>query len=140
MKKLFAVCGLVGATVLCAPAADKPRVFVTESQSLQLSGDATVGDAKGNVSLAGGASPQIVEVMKAFRRYCPNVVVTANREKAAYVVRLDHDALNPTTPFVHGNKVAVFDTHDDLIYTDSTHTLGSAVKGACRAIVSPPGA
>ncbi len=140
MKRLFAVYGLVGATAVYGAAAEKPRVFVTESQALQLSGDATVGDAKGNVSLAGGASREIVEVMRAFRRYCPDVVVTANREKAAYVVRLDHEAPGPTTPFVHGNKVAVFDTHDDLIYTDSTHTLGSAVKGACRAMTNPPGA
>ena len=125
-------------TVLALPAilaaADKPRVFITESSSAQLSGDASVGQAEGSLSFTGGTSPQNVEVMKAFSRNCRNAVITANREKADYIVRLDHEAINPTTLFVHGNKVAVFDKDEDLIYSDSSRLLGSAVKGACMAI------
>ena len=86
-------------------------------------------------SYSGGTSPQNVEVMKAFSRYCPGVTVTSNREKADFVVRLDHEGVNPTTPFVHGNKVAVFDRGEDLVFSDSTRTLQSAVKGACSAIL-----
>lgn len=97
-----------------------------------------VGDAKGSLAFTGGTSPQNVEVMKAFARYCPGVIVTANREKANYLVRLDHDAINPTTPFVHGNKVAVFDKNEDLIYSNSTRTLGNAVKGACATMTAAP--
>ena len=77
--------------------------------------------------------------MKAFVRYCPAVIVTANREKADYLVRLDHDAINPTTPFVHGNKVAVFNKNEDLMYSNSTRILSSAVKDACAAIIAGPG-
>src|SRR5689334_18895933 len=98
--------------------AQKPRVFITESSSPQASGDATVGEAKGTLAFTGGTSPENVEVMKAFARQCPSVTVTANREKADYVVRLDHEAVNPTTPFVHGNKVAVFDKNEDLMYSN----------------------
>ena len=72
--------------------------------------------------------------MKAFARYCHSVVVTSNREKAEYVVQLDHEAINPTTPFVHGNKVAVFNKNEDLIYSNATRILSSAVKGACAAM------
>ena len=117
-----------------AAAAEKPRVFITESQSIQLSGDAAVGDVKGNLALAGGTSPQNVEVMKAFIQRCPEVIVTSNRDKADYIVRLDHDVPGPTTPFVRGNKVAIFSKSEDLIYGNSTRLLGNAVKGACAAI------
>jgi hypothetical protein len=118
--------------------AQKPRIFITESTSPQVSGDATVGNAKGSLAFTGGTSPQNVEVMKAFTQYCPAVTVTANRGRAEYVVRLDHEGINPTTPFTHGNKVAVFDKNEDLMYGNSTRTLGSAVKGACAAISARP--
>jgi hypothetical protein len=118
-----------------AGAADKPRVYVTESQALQVAGDGSVGDAKGSLLVSGGTSPQNVEVMRQFRLRCPEVVVTANREKADFLVRLDHEGPNPTTPFVRGNKVAIFDKNEDLVYSHSTRLLGNAVKGACAAIV-----
>jgi hypothetical protein len=35
---------------------------------------------------------------------------------------------------VHGNKVAVFGKNEDLIYSNATRILSSAVKGACAAI------
>jgi hypothetical protein len=126
------------ATVLAVAgsAAQKPRVFITESTAAQASGDVAAGDAKGSLAFAGGTSPQSIEVIKAFVRYCPAVTVTASHEKADYQVRLDHEAINPTTPFVHGNKVAVFDKNEDLVYSNSTRILSSAVKDACRAITT----
>jgi len=116
-------------------AAGKPRVFITESPSAQVSGDGSVGEAKGSLAFTGGTSPQNVEVIKAFSRSCRDIVVTANRDKADYVVRLDHEAINPTTPFVHGNKVAVFNKNEDLIYSNSSRLLSSVVKGACAVII-----
>src|SRR5436853_7571169 len=91
----FAV--LIAAVPLGSSATEKPRVFITESQSLQLSGDAAVGDAKGGLSVGGGTSPQNVEVMKTFLQRCPSITVTANRDKADYFVRLAHESPNPTT-------------------------------------------
>lgn len=127
---------LLGVLATCLVAAPPPkaRVFITESSAAQVSGDASVGDAKGSLAFTGGTSAQNVEVIRAFARYCPAVVVTANRDKADYLVQFDHEAINPTTPFVHGNKVAVFDENEDLIYSNATRILSSAVKGACAAI------
>ncbi len=119
---------------LSVAGAEKPRVFITESQSLQLLGDASIGDTKGSLLLMGGTSPQSVEVMKNFIKRCPGVIVTANHEKAEYIVRLDHEETNPATPFVRGNKIAVFNKDQDLIYSGSTRFLGNAVKDACGAI------
>ena len=114
-------------------AADKPRVFVTESQPIQVSAERK-GD--GRLAFSGGTTKENVEVMKGFVALCPDVVVTSSRDKASYVVRLDHEAINPTTPFVRGNKVAVFNKDEDLIYSGSTRLLKPAVKGACAAIVA----
>ena len=131
--------GLLGLITTCVLAADsKPRIFVTETTAPLATGDAAVGDAKGSLAVSGGSSPQNVEVMRAFERYCPAVVVTASRDKADYLVQFDHEALNPTTPFTHGNKVAVFDRNEDLMYSNSTRVLSSAVKGACAAITHAP--
>jgi len=134
-RGLLRLAVLLGA-LLPVAAVEKPRVFITESQAVQLAGAAALGEAKGAVSLTGGTSPANIEVMKTFLQRCPRVVVTANREKADYVVRLDHEEVNPTTPFVRGNKVAVFDKNEELIYTNTTKLLGNAVKDACAAIIA----
>lgn len=135
MKTHPALIAIVLAVAPYGAAAEKPRVFVMESGTLQATGNASAGEVKGALALTGGSSPESVEVMKTFSRQCPQVVVTASREKADFIVRLDHEAINPTTPFSHGNKVAVFGKDEDLIYSNSTRLLGGAVKGACTAIV-----
>ncbi|MBV8072507.1 MAG: hypothetical protein JO270_21575 [Acidobacteriaceae bacterium] len=134
------VCSVLLGAAVAAQTAPTPkiRVFITESIAALASGDAQAGDAKGSLAFTGGSSPQSVEVMKAFVRYCPAVIVTANRDKADYLVRLDHEAANPTTPFTHGNKVAVFDRNEDLLYSNSTRILSTAVKDACAAMSAAP--
>ena len=122
-------------TLGVALAAEKPRVFITESQALNVTNDAAAGDSKSALSLTGGNTPQSLDVIKSFTQRCPEVLVTGDREKADYLVRLDHEAVNPTTPFLRGNKVAVFDKSSDLVYSSSARILGNVVKGACAAIL-----
>lgn len=86
------------------------------------------------MALTGPASAENIEVMKAFQRYCPTVTVTADREKADFILRLDRETPSPVTPFVRGNKVAVFDRNADLVYSHSSRLLAPAVKGACAAV------
>ncbi len=116
---------LAGAAALAG--AGKPRIYITESGATEITAD--------NLQVTRNTSPQNVEVMKAFTKQCPGVVITSNRDKADYVVRFDHDGASPTTPFVKGNKVAVFDRNDDLVFSDSSRLLGSSVKSACAAIL-----
>ena len=118
---------------VAAFAAANPRIFITEGGAARLSGSAE-GEVKGALSYTGGTSSENVEVMKAFQRYCPDVAITSNRDKADFVVRLDREAPSPITPFVKSNKVAVFNRDEDLVFSDSTRLLPPAVKGACAAI------
>ena len=122
---------LLAVAALAAAAAEKPRVFVTESAPLQVSGK----EDGASLSISGGTSPQSIEVMKQLRQRCPQVVITADRDKADFTIRLDHEPPSPTTFFVHGNKVAVFNKKEDLIFGDSTHLLRTAVDKACAAIL-----
>lgn len=117
-------------------AAKKPRVFVTESKAPELSGTAAVGETKGTLAFAGGTSSYNTKVVHAFSQTCPGAVVTSDREKAQYVIRLDHEEINPTSVFIPPNIVAVFNHNKELIYSGTTRRLRTAVKEACNAILS----
>ena len=134
MKITLAVCTLLAAT-LSSVAAEKPRVFITDSKSWEISGG--VGgtqDAFGGVT-KGGARPQTAEIIKTFNQRCPNVIVNNKQDKADYVVLLDHEG-GKDVVVSHDNKVVVFNKDGDAIMSSSTRMLGNAVKDACTAIAS----
>jgi hypothetical protein len=122
MRLLF----LIAAAGMTLSAADKPRIYITESGVTEV----TAAD----LLVRKGLTPENIEVMKAFQKHCPAVVVTNSREKADYVLRFDRESPSPITPFIKGNKVAVFDRNDDLVYTDSARYLSAAVKNTCSAL------
>src|SRR5205809_3178915 len=131
MKSLLAVSIVLGWTI-CGLAAEKPRVFITDSKSWEISGG--VGgtqDGFGGAS-KGGARPQTAEIIKTFGERCPEVIVNNKVEKADYVVLLDHEGGKGIT--LHDNKVAVFNGDGDSIVSHSTRSLGNAVKDACESI------
>jgi hypothetical protein len=115
---------LAGGLTITA-AENKPRIYITESGATEITTD--------NLQVTRNTSPQNIEVMKAFQKQCPDVTITANRDKADYVVRFDHPP-SPPIKVVKGNKVAVFDKNDDLVFSDSSRLLSSTVKSACSAI------
>lgn len=121
---------------LLASATDKPRVFITDSNSWQIAGGFGAGANAAAGVVKGGARPQTVEIMKTFAKRCPQVTVTAKQERADYVVLLDHEGGKGFAR--KDNKVAVFNKEGDLIYSGSTRTLGNAVKNACNAIKKEP--
>ncbi len=117
---------------LLTAAGEKPRVFITDSKSWEISGGfgASGGSAAG--ATRGGARPQTAEIMKTFGERCPEVIVTNKQEKADYVVLLDHEGGKVVT--LKDNKVVVFNKEGDMIHSGSTRSLGNAVKDACNAI------
>src|SRR5262245_12197918 len=130
--KISLATSMILAAAVCSHAADKPRVFVTDSKSWEVSGgvggtqDAFGGSAKG------GARPQTAEIIKTFGERCPQVIVNNKQEKADYVILLDHEG--GKDPISHDNKVVVFNKDGDSIMSHSTRSLGNAVKDACVVI------
>ena len=131
MKLLLAV-GTILVSSLSATAADKPRIFITDSKSWEVSG-AVGGTAEGfGGASKGGARPQTAEIIKTFGERCPLVIVNNRQEKADYVVLLDHEGGKDLIS--RDNKVVVFNKEGDSIMSHSTRSLGNAVKDACGAI------
>ncbi|PYT61408.1 MAG: hypothetical protein DMG35_09395 [Acidobacteria bacterium] len=112
---------------------DKARVFITDSQSWEMSGGGggTSGGFGGGVH--GGARPQTAEIVKTFGERCPQVVTNNIQTNADYVVVLDHEGGKGLLR--HRNKVAVFNrVSGDSVVSKSTMSLGGSVQTACEAI------
>jgi hypothetical protein len=110
----------------------KVRIFITDSNSWEMSGGFGADRDAGGGGVSGGARPQTAEIMKTFRERCPSLVVTIKRENADYVILLDHEG--GKEPVRKDNKIAIFNKNGDMIYSGSTRMLGNAVKDACEAI------
>ncbi len=133
MRFLFITCAVLGFSLLCA-AAEKPRVYVSDSKSWQVSsGVGGTADGFGGGG-SGGDRPQTAEIIKTFGERCPAVTINNKKEKADYVVLLDHEGGKEA--IFKDNKVVVFDKDGDSIMSHSTRTLGNAVKDACTAIAT----
>jgi len=115
--------------------ADKPRVFITDSQSWEYVSNAGGGGGAFASHGAGGARPQTAEIVKTFGQRCPQVITNNKLEKSDYVVVLDHEG---GKGFVrHKNKVAVFNRiSGDSIVSKSTLSLGGSVQDACEAVTN----
>lgn len=116
----------------------KPRVYVTESQSWELEGGvggAGVGDGIGvfGGKFGGGARPQTAEIIKTFHKRCGQCIVTMKKERANYVVILEHEGGKGVLR--KDNKFVVFREDGDAIKSGSTRSLGNAVKKACSALM-----
>src|SRR4051812_12093774 len=85
------ILGALVFTSATAFAGDNPRVFVTDSSSWEVGGGAATVDGVGAGTGGGGARPQTAEIIKTFNQRCPNVIITSRKEKADYVVLLDHE-------------------------------------------------
>lgn len=126
----------VAATSVPVPSDGKVRVFVTDSQSWEERGGGGGGGNRNGwaagSSFSGGARPQTAEIIKTLNQRCPELTVTDILGKANFVIVLDHEGGKGL--LAHRNKIAVFSSDGDDIYSDSTRELGNAVKDACAAM------
>jgi hypothetical protein len=132
MRTKLLVAAVVSLSVFSL-AANNPRIYVTDSQSWEMKGGVGgTSDGFGGAS-KGGARPQTAEIIKTFNQRCPNVMVNNKREKADYVVLLDHEGGKDVIG--RDNKIAIFaEPSGDAIFSRSTRSLGNSVKDGCAAI------
>jgi hypothetical protein len=117
-----------------ASPAEKPRVFITDSQSWEMRGSAGGGGGAFAAEQHGGARPQTAEIIKTFGQRCSEVIVNNRQDVADYIVLLDHEGGKGALR--HKNKVAVFERlSGDAIVSHSTLSLGGSVEDACNGIV-----
>jgi hypothetical protein len=114
--------------------AEKPRVFITDSQSWSIAGASGGGGGAYGGSMSGGARPQTAEIIKTFGQRCPQVTINNIQAKTDYIVLLDHEGGKGALR--HKNKVAVFArVSGDSVVSKSTLSLGGSVQEACEAII-----
>lgn len=118
---------------------NSPRVYIEESESWEIESDPIFGgvDKKGRVTIGGGetrggAKPRTAETIKRFSQQCKGVIVTMYKEKADFVVMLEHEGGKDL--FNKDNKLAVFNKDGDLIVSGSFSRPRKAVDVACSAI------
>src|SRR5437870_3060822 len=90
---------------------EKPRVFITDSQSWEIAGGGGGSSAGFGSAVKGGARPQTAEIIKTFGERCPQSIVNNKQDKADYVVLLDHEGGKGFGR--KDNKVAVFNRDGD---------------------------
>ena len=116
--------------------AQTARIFVTDSNSWEMSGGFAAGSSRsgggGSGGFSGGARPQTVEVIKTFGERCPSATITMNKAQAQFIVLFDHEGGKGYVR--RDNKIAVFKASGDLLFSHSTRSLGNAVKDVCDAI------
>ena len=132
-RVLTVVCISLAVSAVAQTSADgRARVFISDSQSWQVSGSGGGSNGAWGSSMHGGARPQTAEIIKTFGDRCPQVVVNNKQDKSDYVVLLDHEG--GKSILAHDNKVAVFNSDGDSIVSHATRSLGNSVKDACEAI------
>jgi hypothetical protein len=111
---------------------DRIRVYVSDSNSWAVDGGLGGANDVFTGGIHGGARPQTAEIIKTFGERCPSVTITNNRDKADYIVLLDHEGGKHLVR--RDNKVVVYNRDGDVIHSGSTRSLRNAVKGACACI------
>jgi hypothetical protein len=129
MKAILAILTL---GVSLAFTQEGPRIYVSDSQSWEMSGGGGGTSSGFGGGVRGGARPQTAEVIKTLGEKCPMVRVNNIRDKADYVVLFDHEGGKGWAR--KDNKIAVFNKNGDSIISKSTVSLGGAVEEACKAI------
>jgi PEGA domain len=142
MRMLSLLTLLLSSAVIAGSTQDKPaatddsvkaRVFITDSQSWEMTGSSGGSGGSFGGSVHGGARPQTAEIIKTFGERCPGVMVNNIQERTDYIVVLDHEGGKGLLR--HRNKVAVFArVSGDSIVSKSTLSLGGSVQEACEAI------
>jgi hypothetical protein len=114
---------------------DKPRVYVTDSNSWSTQGSAGGSNGSFAASSSGGARPQTAEIIKTFAERCPQVIVNNRADASNYIVELDHEG--GKSVFAHKDKIAVFvQKTGDSIFSKSTLSVGGSVQDACAALLA----
>lgn len=139
MWRVILIAGFMTGAVLMAdsPGDSKARLYVSDSESWQVSGGFAVHNGDGGGRFAGGSRPQTVEIIKTFTERCQAVVVTMDRAKADYIVLLDREGGKGYLR--KRDKIAVFRKDGDLLYSGSTRSVGSAVQDACGVVENSAG-
>jgi hypothetical protein len=112
--------------------ADKPRVFVTDSESWEMAESGVAANGAFASRAQAGARSQTIAITKTFGERCPQIVTNNQTETVDYVVVPDREGGKGYSR--HRNQLAEFGRLRAEVTSRSTLCLGNSVKDACDGI------
>jgi biopolymer transport protein ExbD len=128
MEKLIAVFmmfAIIFIGTIVAQQENKPvRVYIEETESWEVESDPIFSstDKKGRITIngggtKGGAKPRTAETIKRFNQQCKGVIVTIHKDKADFIVLLEHE----------GGK-DLFNKNDPILLSYSKSSLKTKIE------------
>ncbi len=126
-----------------APSNSKIRVFVDASSSTEFAAKGSAyrglfGGVNTHVSGTQYEHSQIPEVIKTLRERCPSVTVTMNKDRAYFLLSIEHESAAQKGLARRRNHVTVVNREGDVVFSKNDRELGNAVKDACSSMSLTP--
>jgi hypothetical protein len=121
----------------------KIRVFVDANSSTEFSGDASThrglfGGIHTKVAGTQYDHSQIPEVIKTLNERCPTVTVTMDRERAFFLISVEHESSAVKGLARRRNHVTVINREGDVVFSKNDRELGNVIKDACPVMALTP--
>lgn len=122
-------------------ASNKPRVYVSDTQSWNESGGFGNPSSVAPGALYGGYNPELVDIYQDFTSNCSAITVTQKKADAEFVVLFDKGTPKKGFTGLHGlvkvNKVTVLSKTDETLLSETARSEDVAVTMACNAVSQP---
>ncbi len=117
----------------------KIRVFVDANSSTEFASKGSAhrglfGGVSTNVSGTQYEHSQVPEVIKTLGERCPGVTVTMNKDRAYFLLSIEHESAVQKGAARRRNHVMVVNRDGDVIFSKNDRELGNAVKDACPSM------
>lgn len=121
----------------------KIRVFVDANSSTEFAANGSAhrglfGAVNTHVSGTQYEHSQIPEVIKTLGERCPSVTVTMNKDRAYFLLSIEHESALQKGLARRRNHVTVVNRDGDVVFSKNDRELGNAVKDACASMRLTP--
>jgi len=126
-----------------APSNGKIRVFVDANSSTEFAAKGSAyrglfGGVNTHVSGTQYEHSQIPEVIKTLGDRCPSVTVTMNKDRAYFLLSIEHESATQKGLARRRNHVTVVNREGDVVFSKNDRELGNAIKDACASMSLTP--
>ena len=126
-----------------APSNSKIRVFVDANSSTEFAAKGSAyrglfGGVNTHVSGTQYEHSQIPEVIKTLGDRCPSVTVTMNKDRAYFLLSIEHESATQKGLARRRNHVTVVNREGDVVFSKNDRELGNAIKDACASMSLTP--
>jgi hypothetical protein len=128
-----------GALPQTKPSDGKIPVFVDANSSTDFTSNESAhrglfGGVSTHTSGTQYVHTQVPEVIKTIGERCPDVTVTTNKERAYFLVSVEHESAALKGSVRRRNHVTVVNRDGDVVFSKNDRELGNSIKDACPSM------